>query len=128
MIRFMIIVCVTASVLLLLPERPYAASFLGRPWACPNLEALERADEARREIDQEMFDESGCVAVLPNTHYRMMRCDQRIPERYTQEFSYSVPRTTELPKFMCEVSVSDGHVQCEKCLIRLADVILLKPN
>ena len=110
---------------------PFAASdesFIGYPWACPTVAANKRAEEALGNVDEDEFEDTGCVSLQPETEYRILRCDENIPEKYLEKFDYPIPYTTELPRLMCEMVVDTGDGISRKLLADFPSILLLKPR
>ena len=97
-------------------------------WACLTVEANQRAEEAMGNMDEDAFEDTGCVSLTPETEFRILRCDENVPEKYLEKFGYPIPYTTELPRIMCEMAVDTGDGAPRNLLADFPTLLLLKPR
>lgn len=106
----------------------WAGSFIGHPYACPSVAAIEKAHEAFRQLDEDRFEDTNCVSMQPDIPYLVVRCEEGVLDQYVSKFGYPIPRTTDLPRLMCELLVEDANGSLRKLLIEFAHMFLLKPK
>ena len=106
----------------------WAGSFIGHPFACPSVAAIEKAHEAFRRLDDDRFEDTNCVSMQPDIPYLVLRCGEGVLDQYVSKFGYPVPRTAGLPRLMCELLVEDANGSLRKLLIEFAHIVRLKPK
>lgn len=123
---FAAVVCV-----FLLPQshaRASEDSFILYLWACPDLQADEKAREAFLHLDEDAFEDTGCVSIRPETTYKILRCDSVISDKHLEKFDYPIERTEELTFLGCEISVTTADGHSETLLLDFGTLILLEPR
>ncbi len=86
------------------------------------MEAMEEADEAYSQLDEEAFEDTGCVRLSRQGGYRLLRCHEEMPPFLLEKYPYEIELTNNVPEAHCYLVIfqEDG-----KPLVMLTSVVTL---